>query len=1189
MKIDIDGHRETLWAYVLDGEREYDLILGRPWMDKNEVTIAPAKKSLFIHSSRTRVRSREGARPNQLPKPVSPELYQALRKRSKTDRNIELFSASMADIQKALKKKELTDPRDLLPEFLKDEFRTFMKEEADKLAPHRGSDIDHAIELIEQDGKPATVPWGPLYNMSREELLVLRQQLTSYLDKGFIRVSKSSASAPVLFVKKPSGGLRFCVDYRALNAITKKDRYPLPLIHETLSQISKATWFTKVDVIQAFHKIRIAKGDEWKTAFRTRFGLYEWLVTPFGLANAPSTFQRYINWVLREYLDEWCSAYVDDVLIYSSGTREEHEAKVKEIVQKLGAAGLHLDVGKSEFSVKSTKYLGFIIEAGKGIRMDPAKVAAIKSWEPPKTVKGIRSFLGFANFYRQFISQFSSMAEPLTRLTGKNATFKWGEPQQRAFDAMKAAFTREPALANFDPDLETVLECDASGWATGGVLSQYGKDKVLRTVAYFSAKNSKAEVNYTIHDKEMLAVIKCLQEWSTELKQVKGFTVVTDHKNLEYFCKAQLLSERHVRWSSLLSQFNLTFAYRPGKVNNRADALSRKEEDVPPSTGDERTKTRQFQLLKPFARVVKTGPEDDSANDIQVFSSGLRRADRLLPVTPPNEEPRENRHEKPEQTREETPLAGNSEPYDSIEEFETLWKNAAKNDETYQLAKSSISSGARKFPVQLNLKVSLSECSVDDRDRLCYRGRVWVPNSDALRTKIIDDAHHSPIAGHPGRGNMYAILSRAYLWPGMSTALRRYVENCDICGRTKPWRELKQGLLKPLPLPDRIWKEISMDFITDLPESEGNYNLMVVTDRLSKDIILVPLPDLSVKTVTRAFISNVVGHHWLPNAIVSDRGTQFLSDFWQTMCQLLKITRRLSTAFHPQTDGSTERMNSVVEAYLRAYINWAQDDWSAWVPMAQIAIKGRVATSTGFSPFFLQHGYDVDPVQIDPDLAAELLHRHAREPTRAAASMVQKFAETIDFVKAQMAEAQQVQERQANAHRREAPQLKVGDKVWLKLGNQFSNGRASRKLDWKNRKFTVVEVISPHNVKLDVDGKVHPVFHVDRLKLCPQDPLHGQSNDDPQPGPLVITNDDGTSSEEWKVDSICGERRSGRGGKRREYLVQWEGHVSKTWEREDVCEDLEALDRWLSATRDRRDRNGNLPPGFQLEPPEGRN
>ena len=304
MRIDIEGHEESMWAYVLDGEREYDLILGRPWMDRQRVSIAPAKKSVYIHATQTRVRSKEGLRPGLTPRWVSPELYQALHKRSRKDHNIEVFAASLADIQKALKKKTPVDPRLLLPDYLKSEFKTFMKEEADKLAPHRGPDIDHAIELIELEGKPATIPWGPLYNMSREELLVLRQQLTSYLDKGFIRVSKSSASAPVLFARKPGGGLRFCVDYRALNAITKKDRYPLPLIHETLSQISQATWFTKVDVIQAFHKIRIAEGDEWKTAFRTRFGLYEWMVTPFGLANAPSTFQRYINWVLRDFLDK---------------------------------------------------------------------------------------------------------------------------------------------------------------------------------------------------------------------------------------------------------------------------------------------------------------------------------------------------------------------------------------------------------------------------------------------------------------------------------------------------------------------------------------------------------------------------------------------------------------------------------------------------------------------------------------------------------------------------------------------------------------------------------------------------------------------------------------------------------------------------------------------------------------------
>ncbi|RYO48168.1 hypothetical protein AA0116_g12736 [Alternaria tenuissima] len=175
--------------------------------------------------------------------------------------------------------------------------------------------------------------------MSRGELLVLRRELTSLLEKGFIRVSSSPASAPVLFARKPGGGLRLCIDYRALNAITKKDRYPLPLIRETLNNLSKAKWFTKLDVIAAFHKIRVAEGDEWKTAFRTRFGLFEWLVTPFGMANSPSTFQRYINWTLREYLDEFCSAYLDDVLIYTDGSLQQHQEHVKKVLSKLQAAG----------------------------------------------------------------------------------------------------------------------------------------------------------------------------------------------------------------------------------------------------------------------------------------------------------------------------------------------------------------------------------------------------------------------------------------------------------------------------------------------------------------------------------------------------------------------------------------------------------------------------------------------------------------------------------------------------------------------------------------------------------------------------------------------------------------------------------------------------------------------------------
>lgn len=334
-----------------------------------------------------------------------------------------VFSASMADIDKALRVKIPTDPRTKLPRQYWDFLPAFDRTKAEELPPPRGGGVDHGIELEQTNGKNAEVPWGPMYNMSREELLVLRKTLTELLDKQFIRVSNSPAAAPVLFVRKPGGGLRFCVDYRGLNKVTKKDRYPLPLIQETLRNIGKAKWFTKVDVIAAFHKIRIAEGDEWKTAFRTRYGLYEWMVTPFGLANAPSTFQRYINWALREFLDDFCSAYVDDVLVYTEGSLDQHREHVRKVLGRLSEAGLQLDIDKCEFEVRTTKYLGFIIEAETGIRMDPAKVQAILDWQAPKSVKGVQSFLGFANFYRQFIKNYSKLVAPISALVRKDTTF----------------------------------------------------------------------------------------------------------------------------------------------------------------------------------------------------------------------------------------------------------------------------------------------------------------------------------------------------------------------------------------------------------------------------------------------------------------------------------------------------------------------------------------------------------------------------------------------------------------------------------------------------------------------------------------------------------------------------------------------------------------------------------------------
>jgi len=318
--LDIAGHYQSrVFFYVVPQLFDHGIILGRPWLQSQDAYIDPKEDTLVIRRSGVKVTNTEKLKSQEI-RQVSAVTFTRLT-RGKYKKNVTIFAASMADIAKALAIKKYTDPKAKLPAVYHPWLDAFDRKKADVLPPLRGPGIDHTIELEKDaDGNELQAPWGPLYSMSREELLVLRKTLTDYLDKGFIRVSNSPAAAPVLFAKKPGGGLRFCVDYRALNRITKKDRYPLPLIRETLNNISQAKWFTKLDVIAAFHKIQITQGDEWKTAFRTRYGLYEWLVTPFGLANGPSTFQKYINWTLRDFLDDFVSAYIDDILIYMNGS-----------------------------------------------------------------------------------------------------------------------------------------------------------------------------------------------------------------------------------------------------------------------------------------------------------------------------------------------------------------------------------------------------------------------------------------------------------------------------------------------------------------------------------------------------------------------------------------------------------------------------------------------------------------------------------------------------------------------------------------------------------------------------------------------------------------------------------------------------------------------------------------------------
>jgi len=464
-----------------------------------------------------------------------------------------------------------------VPEVYHDFADVFSKAKATMLAPHREYDLRINLE--------GTSPLlGTVYSLSQTELGALRTFIDEHLSYGFIRQSTSAHGAPVLFVRKKDGSLRLCVDYRGLNKISKKDRYPLPLISDLLDSPSKAKIYSKIDLRHAYHLVRIAEGDEWKTAFRTRYGSFEWNVMPFGLTNAPAAFQRFVNSILSDMLDVCVVVYLDDILIYSEDI-ESHQKHVREVLRRLRKHNLFAKPEKCEFHTTSTEYLGFCLSPD-GLSMSADKVKAISDWPEPRKVKDIQSFLGFANFYRHFIFNYSNIVIPLTRLTRKNTPWNFGEDCHSAFNLLKKAFTSAPILTHWVPDAPLTVETDASDYAIAGILSITGSDEVLRPVAYYSHTLSAPELNYDTHDKELLAIFEAFKHWRHHLEGSTTLVdVVTDHKNLEYFSSSKVLTRRQARWSEYLSQFNLAIRFRPGHLGAKPDALTRRW-DVYPKEGD---------------------------------------------------------------------------------------------------------------------------------------------------------------------------------------------------------------------------------------------------------------------------------------------------------------------------------------------------------------------------------------------------------------------------------------------------------------------------------------------------------------------------------------------------------------------------------------------------------------------------
>lgn len=947
-----------------------------------------------------------------------------------------------------------------VPPIYHDYLAAFSKKKADTLPPHRPYDL--SIDL--EPGK--TPPFGPLYSLSELELKALREWLDENLSKGFIRASQSPAGAPILFVKKKDGGLRLCVDYRALNNITIKNRYPLPLIPEALDRLRHAKIYTKLDLKGAYNLVRVKEGDEWKTAFRTRYGHFECLVMPFGLTNAPAVFQHFMNDVFRDLLDHTVLIYLDDILVFSD-SEAQHVKDVTQVLQRLIQHGLYLAPAKCEFHVTKTEFLGFIVTP-HGVSMASDKIDSILSWPTPTKVRDIQQFLGFANFYRRFIKGYSRVILPLTRLLKKNSTFTWDARAEEAFNNIKQAFQGADILRHFDPTRETVIETDSSDFAISAILSQY-HGKQLHPVAFMSRKMSSAELNYEIHDKELLAVVSAMKLWRHYLEGLKEpFTILSDHQALEYFQTAKTLTRRQARWSEIVNHHKYKIRYRSGTKSGKPDALSRRPDYA---AGGKASEAEPLTLLRPL----------EISATLHSRTSPISRLIReYLPRDP------------------------------ALEELLAALKNP-------------------QLPRDDDLAEELEHYTLQD-DFLLRDGLVYVPDFDDIKVQILKLAHDAVEIGHPGQAKTLEILQRDFYWPRMRAFVNDYVKTCDACQRNKPVHHSKYGLLQNLPVPSAPWQSLSMDHITDLPPSSGFDSILVVADRFTKQAHFIRANKTDdARILARQFLDNIFRLHGLPSDIVSDRGATFTSQWWREFLKMLKVKPNLSTAFHPQTDGQTERINQTIEQHLRTFCDYLQDDWTDLLPLAEHAYNCTHHSSIGMSPFYANLGYN-------PRLSITL--QETRVP--AAHERLAKLKEVHELARRNIQHAIEQHALYANKKRSAAPAFAEGDRVWL-LRRNVKTARPSDKLDAKRLgPFRILAPVgqSAFRLQLPDSMKIHPVFHVSLLEKYHPNTLPGR--DTPQP-PDPVIRDDGRVA--YVVESILDSDLKGRGRSRNlEYFVHWQGY-----------------------------------------------
>jgi hypothetical protein len=779
-----------------------------------------------------------------------------------------------------------------LYDILRDFEDVFPEEIPCELPKDRG--IRHEIVLQPGTKYCVTRQWP----LPRDQVKAIDEFFETRRRAGHVRESVSPHSSPTFCVKKATGGWRIVHAFNKLNAATIPAQTPIPRKDVIIDGMQGSTIFSALDLRDGYYQILMREQDIPLTAVSTPSGmLWEWLVMPQGLSNAPATFNRCVTHLLRSVRD-FAPSYFDDVFVHSKAMNgktdvEMHRIHVRKLLELMRKHQLYANLKKCVFAAPEIEVLGCYVSKD-GVRPDPEKIRAITEWTSPRNVKELRQFLGMATYLHRYSRGFAQHALPLTALLRKDATWKWSSVEEDAFKRIKQSLIEAPILAIADQEKPFSVVCDASDNAIGCALMQKDDDARDRVIAYESRQLKPAERNYPVHDKELLAMKYALAKFRVYLLGDRPFTVYTDHASLRTAVNSPHLSQRMARWLSFFAEFNFTVEYKPGRLNVVADALSRRP--------DHRSTLQDGTQSVNTTSVVST-PSSPLLDDV-------RRA------------------------------------YAHDREIVALIKHL------------SVPTGQTEKKLTAMQRAALHRYKLDD-GLLWYRAlsddeyAVVVPNDHDLKLKIMYEYHDAPVSGHRGREKTLVALRRDFYWQHQYKYVRKYVRACEVCQRAKASRGTRAPL-QSLEVPKDCWKSISMDFVFGLPkDKQGRDGVLVFVDRFSKMVHFAAVPEtIDAPGSAHVFIENVFRLHGMPDEIISDRDPRFTAAFWQAVFRGLGTRLKMSTSDHPETDGQTERANRVLEEILRAYAH-SFESWSMHLPLVEFAINNSVHASTGLTPFYV--------------------------------------------------------------------------------------------------------------------------------------------------------------------------------------------------------------------------------------------